>query len=64
MSKKIAVLLFAIGLSSAASVSAFQQNLGQCANDCFRVWQSCKASGTDEALCLEYFQACRDRCGI
>lgn len=64
MSKKIAMLLFAIGLGSAASVSAFQQNMGQCAYDCFVVFKECKASGTDEGLCVEYYQMCRDRCGI
>lgn len=64
MNKKIAMLLFAIGLGSAATVSAFQQDLGQCAAECFRVRQACLAAGNDAAQCGVELMECRDRCGI
>ena len=64
MSKKLAVLLFAIGLGSAASVSAFQQDMGQCAWQCLRGYQACIANGYDESQCNMDRTDCYARCGI
>ncbi|MBD8566556.1 hypothetical protein IFU01_20045 [Oxalobacteraceae sp. CFBP 8763] len=64
MNKKVAAFLFAIGVGSAATVSAFQQNMDQCGKDCSRVYRACLSSDTSPAQCLEERVACSDRCGI
>ena len=64
MSKKIAVFLFAIGLGSTASVSAFQQDLGKCSWTCLRNYQACVANGYDEGQCEMDRLNCMNICGI
>ena len=64
MNKKIAVMLFAFGLSSAASVSAFQQDTGQCAYACFQIHRACLDAGNTVEQCRVDLWECRDRCGI
>lgn len=62
MNKKIAVLLFAIGLGSAASVSAFQLTPGNCSLTCQRIYQDCMANGYGDDYCGLYRLYCLDRC--
>lgn len=64
MSKKIATMLFAIGLGSAASVSAFQQDMGSCAWSCLREYQACVAAGSSQSECTTARTDCYARCGI
>lgn len=66
MNKKLATLLFAIGMGvSAGSALAFiPGDEPSCGTQCFRSFQACKAAGVDEAQCQADFSACRDRCGI
>lgn len=64
MNQKVAAFLFAIGVGSAATVSAFQQNMDQCAQDCLRLHRACLATGVGTDQCREELSACRDRCGI
>lgn len=64
MNTKIAALLFAIGVGSAASVSAFQQNTAQCAQVCLQLHRACLAAGVGTDQCRLELGECRDRCGI
>lgn len=66
MNKKLATLLFAMGIGiSAGSALAFDPlDEPSCGTQCFRSFQACKAAGVAEAECQADFSACRDRCGI
>jgi len=66
MNKKLATLLFAIGLGLAGnSALAFGPlDPPSCAQQCFTLFKACKAAGVPEGECQMDFSACRDRCGI
>jgi hypothetical protein len=60
MNKKIAALLFAVGLGATAS-----QAIGaSCGWDCLRAYQACVKNGTPELDCELDRLDCYDRCGI
>lgn len=61
MNKKLATLLFALGLG-AASAQAFAGT--SCASYCLRNYQACVANGYPEAECDLTRMECYDRCGI
>jgi hypothetical protein len=60
MNKKIAALLFALGLG-AASAQALALS---CSGACLRNYQACVANGYPEAECDLARLDCYDRCGI
>jgi hypothetical protein len=65
MNKKLATLLFAIGIgASAGSALAIPGDPLPCSTQCFNTYKACKAAGVDLAQCDMDFSACRDRCGI
>jgi hypothetical protein len=65
MNKKLATLLFAIGIgASAGSALAIPGDPLTCDQQCFRTYQACKASGVDPLQCQMDHSECRDRCGI
>lgn len=59
MNKKIAVLLFAIGLGASAAHAA-----DSCGWSCLREYQACIKSGAAEIDCLDERLDCTSRCGI
>ena len=62
MNKKLATLLFAIGLgASAGSALAFGPFEPTCAQQCFKLFQAC---GVNLPECQYELSTCRDRCGI
>lgn len=58
MNKKIAALLFAMGLGVTASPLAF----ASCQGDCYRAYKACIADGIDQASCLEERDWCYASC--
>jgi hypothetical protein len=58
MNKKLATLLFAIGLGAASA-----QALAYSCFDCHRQYQACIASGAAQADCAEAQILCNDLCG-
>ncbi len=65
MNKKLATLLFAIGMgASAGSALAVAGDPPSCSTSCFNTYLACKAAGVDPDECMMDLSACRDRCGI
>jgi len=65
MNKKLATLLFAIGIGAAAgSALAFPGDDPTCEQQCFTTYQACQAAGEDPLQCRMDHMDCRDRCGI
>lgn len=65
MNKKLATLLFAIGIGlSGGSALAFGPDAPSCSQQCFTLYKACKAAGVPVGECEMDFSACRDRCGI
>jgi hypothetical protein len=60
MNKKLATLLFAMGLG----LTSTQALAVSCGWACLRAYQACVASGTAELDCLLDRLDCTDRCGI
>lgn len=58
MNKKIAALLFAMGLGVSASPLAF----ASCQGDCYQEYKQCKNNGGTEADCRMYQEWCNEAC--
>lgn len=60
MNKKLAFLLFAIGIGATST----QAIADSCGWTCLRTYQACVASGADQLQCDLDRLDCYDRCGI
>lgn len=58
MNKKIAALLFAMGVG----VSASPVVMASCQGDCYADYRQCKLDGGTEADCRMYQEWCNDAC--
>jgi len=66
MNKKLATLLFAIGIGASASVFAWQ-DIDACVRGCGQVLDGClrlNPTAAGEAQCRQEFNECRDWCGF
>jgi hypothetical protein len=59
MNKKLAILLFAMGLGATSTQAA-----DSCGWTCLRTYQACIASGANQIDCELDRIDCTDRCGI
>jgi len=62
MNRKLATLLFAIGLGAASSAWAWPDP--ECGAGCWATYQHCVASGEDPVQCNMDRIDCEARCGI
>ncbi|RNF28833.1 hypothetical protein NM04_21085 [Massilia aurea] len=66
MNKKLATLLFAVGLGASTSVLAWQ-DVDACVRGCGQVLTRClefSTNAAESAQCLQEFNECRDWCGF
>ncbi len=66
MNKKLATLLFAIGIGASTSVIAWQ-DVEACVRGCGQVLDACLQLSTnaeESAHCRQEFNECRDWCGF
>lgn len=62
MNKKLATLLFAIGVGAASSAYAWPDP--ECGRGCWETYMHCRDSGTNMEYCEFERIECQTRCGI
>ena len=62
MFKKIALFLFAIGVSASYSVGAAGDGLSSCKTECFGAFTDCMDAGHARDTCIALLNACKAEC--
>lgn len=64
MFKKIALFLFALGVSASYSVGAAGTSLSDCQRECFGAFTDCMDSGHSSTTCKALLNACKAECAL
>ncbi|KAB8058931.1 MULTISPECIES: hypothetical protein [Janthinobacterium] len=64
MFKKIALFLFAVGVSASYSVGAAGNGLSDCQRECYGAFTDCLDSGQTSNECKAMLNACKVECAL
>ncbi|MBE3027220.1 hypothetical protein [Janthinobacterium sp. GW458P] len=64
MFKKIAVFLFAVGVSASYSVGAAGSGLSSCQRECYGAHTDCLDAGHSRETCNALLKGCKDECAL